>query len=72
MCRTKVIHNGDNELLARAIHLNYVRHELATHREAAPTPSHLKWERLAENLRESNRDQADDIGRKRAAIWDTR
>lgn len=51
------------QTVARAIHENYVRHQIgAGGTQAVP------WEELPENLKESNRRQADDIERKLRAI----
>jgi hypothetical protein len=68
VCRSEVILNGDLELIARAVHDNYVAHEVRTNPDAGLLPAVVDWELLPEAYRESNRDQADDIGRKLSAI----
>jgi hypothetical protein len=52
------------EILARAIHEEYVRDRQRLGETARTNPSLASWESLAENLRESNRRQAEHIGSK--------
>jgi len=63
-CNPDLLLGGTNEILARAIHADYLRH----HRELGETPetnpSMVPWEELPENLKDSNRRQADHIGTK--------
>lgn len=56
------------DVLARAIHEDYVRHQREEGQTAQTNPSMVDWEELPETLRESNRDQARHIGVKLAAI----
>ena len=63
VCRPSVLLNGDRELIAQAIHNEFLRNEtLAGRRE--DDDAMRPWEELPEVLKESNRDQAADIGRK--------
>ena len=63
VCRPSVLLNGDRELIAQAIHNEFLRNErLAGRRE--DDDAMKPWEELPEVLKESNRDQAADIGRK--------
>ncbi len=66
VCRPDILLRGQNEVLAQAIHEDYVRHRCAAGQAA--DPSAVPWEQLAESLRESNRRQAADIGRKLRAV----
>jgi hypothetical protein len=59
---------GDTELLAKAIHEDFVRRRTFERSLPADDPALLDWEELAESLRESNRDQATDITRKLASV----
>lgn len=56
------------ELVARAIHEDYVRRKTGAQRGAAGDRSLAAWEDLPENLRDSNRAQAADIASKLRAI----
>jgi hypothetical protein len=56
------------ELVARAIHEDYVRRKGGAGKGAAADPSLAVWENLPENLRDSNRAQAADIAGKLRAI----
>lgn len=68
VCRPEVLLAGEREVLARAVHENYVRAERAAGRTPDTNPSMVHWEELPEALRESNRGQAADIGHKCAAV----
>jgi len=68
VCRPDVLLGGQNEVLARAIHANYVRGEAAKGRTPMDNPSMVEWDLLPETFRESNRDQAGDIRHKLRAI----
>jgi len=57
-----------NEILARAIHEEYVRKQQAEGESPATNPSMVSWETLPESLRESNRRQSDHIPAKLGAI----
>ena len=67
-CSPEALGSGTHEVLARAVHENYVR----TQRELGATPdinpSTVAWSLLAEPLRESNRQQADHISAKLRAV----
>ncbi len=67
-CRPDQMLRGVREVLARAIHEQYLRQQ----REAGATPeqnsSLVPWEDLGEHLKESNRQQADDIAAKLRAV----
>ena len=63
VCHPHVLLNGDRELIAQAIHSEFVRNELLGGRDKNDI-SMQPWDLLPESLRESNRDQAADIGRK--------
>ena len=56
------------EILARAIHEDYVRRQREQGTPPEDNPSMVGWDALAETLRRSNRDQAADIGRKLQAV----
>jgi TrkA-N domain/RyR domain len=60
-----VLLNGQNETIARAIHARYLEGQRLAGVETGAT---VPWERLSESMRESNRRQAADIGRKLQAI----
>lgn len=67
-CRPERLLAVSRETLAQAMHANYVAQQLAAGRTPADNPALAPWARLPEELRESNRAQADDIGRKLASI----
>jgi hypothetical protein len=81
VCRPDVLLAGQNEVVARAIHENYVSNRRREGQSVETNPSMVDWERLPESLKESNREQAADISRKLGAIgcdiapmtdWDAR
>ncbi|MDH3300013.1 MAG: NAD-binding protein [Acidimicrobiia bacterium] len=59
---------GTYEILARAIHDEYLANERRRGNTPATNPSMVPWEQLPEGLKESSRDQAAHIGTKLAAI----
>ena len=67
-CRTDLLLYGTHEILAQAIHEDYVRIQKKQGKTVETNPSLAPWEELPENLKESNRRQADDIGKKLKAI----
>ena len=83
-CSPDILLNGVPEELAQSVHADYVRRRREEIAQLAHTlyvenrqsdgslpaddPSLLPWERLPEILKESNRDQAADIGRKLALL----
>ncbi len=63
-CDLDLLHSDVYETIARARHDGYVRDQLAAGDSPASNPSLVPWDRLPEDLRESNRDQAAHIGYK--------
>jgi hypothetical protein len=59
---------SEREVIARAIHEDYVRRRRTEGDSSEDKASLAPWESLPETLRESNRHQADDIYRKLSAI----
>ena len=59
---------GRHEILARAIHDDYVRRQKLAGATPVTNPSMVAWDDLPEDLKESNRYQADHIEVKLAAI----
>lgn len=57
----ELILNGTHEMLARAIHNDYVQQRLAEGIKLGEKRSMVKWHNLPEDLRESNRRQVDHI-----------
>lgn len=66
-CTADAVFGGTHELLARAIHAEYVRQQTAAGETVASNPSMQPWSLLPERLRESNRRQADDLAAKIAS-----
>ena len=56
------------EIIARAIHEDYVRNEKEKGSTPEMNPALVPWKELSENLKESNRNQADHIRFKLEAI----
>jgi hypothetical protein len=67
-CSPEVVLGGTREVLARAIHDDYVRQQRERGATPASNPSMVPWEELPESLRESNREQAAHIGVKLGAV----
>lgn len=67
-CTPELVLGGTRELLARAIHEDYVRQSRARGDTPETNPSMVPWNDLPEQLRESSRDQAAHIGAKLRAI----
>jgi hypothetical protein len=67
-CKPDFLNDGSHAALARAIHAEYVRTELGKGNTPESNPSMLAWEYLSEEMKEMNRDQADDIGTKLQAV----
>jgi hypothetical protein len=65
-CVLEALLGGRREILARAIHEDYVLHQAGA--TAQMNPSKVAWDDLPEDLKESNRDQADHIEVKLKAI----
>ena len=66
--RPSLLLGGTNEILARAIHAEYVDEQRRQGITVTSNPSLAPWEQLPDSLKESNRDQAAHIGVKLAAI----
>jgi hypothetical protein len=58
-CSPEILVGGPREIIARAIHEDYVRNEEAKGITREVNPSMVPWEILPEDLKESNRQQAD-------------
>jgi hypothetical protein len=67
-CRPDEILRGTNEVLARAIHNEYLRHQASLGRTPMTNPSMCDWDDLSDAMKESNRRQADHIGEKLRCI----
>jgi hypothetical protein len=67
-CTPEAILRGTHELLARGLHEVYRRQQEALGHTAATNPSAVGWEGLPEDLRESNRQEADGLFRHLAAL----
>ena len=67
-CAPEIVLGGTRELLARATHDNYVRQQLAAGETVTTNPSMVPWDELPEDLRESNRAQADHTSAKLAEL----
>jgi len=67
-CTPDLILRGTYEILARAIHEEYVRHEREKGHTPETNPSMVPWDELPESLKESNRKQAEGIRSKLEAI----
>nr|NIN95714.1 hypothetical protein [Anaerolineae bacterium]NIQ79150.1 hypothetical protein [Anaerolineae bacterium] len=64
VCTPHLVLGGTHEVLARAIHDEYVRAQKAEGETAETNPSVVRWEALPEEKKESNRRQVDRIGEK--------
>lgn len=67
-CSPALLLHGTNEVLARAIHEEYIRNQASRGNTPATNPAMRSWEQLSDVLRESNRRQADHIGAKLDAV----
>jgi hypothetical protein len=65
-CTLDLVLGGTQEILAHAIHQGYVAQQLAEGQTVQTNPSMVRWDLLAESLKQSNRDQAADIRQKLA------
>jgi RyR domain len=63
-----VLLSGVTEMLAHAIYEDYVRKQRAEGQTPATNPAMVDWGELPDTLKDSNRDQAADIGAKLAAV----
>jgi hypothetical protein len=60
-CTPELVLNGTNEVLARAIHDDYCRNQARSGHTTQTNPAMEPWEALDEGLKDSNREQADNI-----------
>ncbi len=67
-CVLEALLGGRHEILARAIHEDYVRRQKQAGATPETNPSMVAWDDLPDDLKESNRQQADHIEVKLAAI----
>ena len=67
-CEPDLITRGDNEVLARALHEQYLRSQRALGVDRATNSSVVPWEELPLSVREMNRTQADHIATELEAI----
>ncbi len=67
-CTPELVLQGSNEILARAIHDEYLRDQLRAGHSFHTNPAMQPWEALAGSLRDSNRRQADHIREKLESI----
>jgi hypothetical protein len=67
-CQPSVIVGGTHELIARALHEEYLRGREAQEPSFAADPAAVSWDELTEESRESCRRQADHIGVKMRAV----
>jgi hypothetical protein len=63
-CRTDLLLCSTHEILARAIHQDYVLRQTKKGLARETNPLLAPWDELPEPIKESNRRQADDIGKK--------
>lgn len=63
-CTADLLRGGTHELLARAIHQTYIESLRELGQTEQTNPSMVAWERLPDDLKESNRRAADHIGTK--------
>ena len=67
-CHPDQVMRGTHEILARAIHENYCRQQATKGDTPDINASLVPWDALSDHLKESNRQQADDIGVKLQAV----
>lgn len=67
-CRPDLVFAGTYDLLARAIHEDYVQQEMARGISVLNNPALVEWKALPEDLKESNRSQAEHIRIKLQAV----
>jgi hypothetical protein len=67
-CKPDLLLGGVNEMLAVAIHEDYVRHQESLGKTPETNPAMVPWEELPESLKESNRHQASHFGVKLKAV----
>ena len=67
-CTLDLVFGCTYEIIARAIHEDYVRNEREKGFTSEMNPAQVPWKELSENLKESNRNQAEHIRYKLEAI----
>lgn len=67
-CTAEVVLGGTHEILARAAHEEYVRHQKQLGQTPQINPALVPWDSLSESVKESNRRQVDHIGLKLKAV----
>ena len=67
-CTPDLLLGGTHEILAQAVHEEYVRHQRHLGETAQTNPALVPWDSLPEYVKESNRHQVDRIGIKLKAI----
>lgn len=67
-CVPELVLGGAIETIARAMHRRYVRERARRGETAETNEAAVAWEELPDALRESNRDQAVDVGRKLRSV----
>lgn len=67
-CCPDLVLGGTHEMLARAIHEEYLRRQSGAGDTRQTNPALVPWDQLPEALKESNRHQADHIGVKLRAV----
>jgi hypothetical protein len=67
-CHPDQVLRGTHEILARAIHEDYLRQQTAAGDTPEKNSSLVPWDALPEHLKESNRQQADSYGAKLRAV----
>jgi voltage-gated potassium channel Kch len=60
-CKPEFVLNGTNEILAHAIHDDYCRNQRDAGQTVQTNPAMVDWDALDEALKDSNREQADNI-----------
>jgi hypothetical protein len=60
-CSLELVQGGTREILAQAIHQGYVMDQLAAGQSPQRNPALAPWHRLPNDLKQSNREQADHI-----------
>jgi hypothetical protein len=63
-CTPDLLLGGTHEILAQALHEEYVYHQLQNGVTSKTNPVMIPWENLSEEMKESNRQQVDRIGLK--------
>ena len=67
-CKKEMIFNSSLEAISRAIHEEYVRKEAEKGNLPGSSPILVDWNRLPEDIKEMNREQADGIAEKLSAV----